>query len=372
MYFNMPEYFSQSFDRRVGRSTVMARFRAMRSGPASTLAVPTATAASAGEAPEGVMIAPPFPSTDGDRLERLRSVSVRSTDRRLAVAAVEAAAQLRSTMPESPTKTDRNATALIARFLVAEAEAIGAVDTRTAFRRANVDRYLTLRAQRGTERSLRECRSVLYAAGRMQHPREYPAARVLPAPRFKRRQASSVSDIRDIYALIPGLPASLGTRVETLVDLCWGAGARPADFKSLRGSAITTTHLNGRAVSVVTLLNLAGGERQVPVIDEKISARLIGLANRAGNGLVLAPSNEYAERNLVNRVSEDLRRRGYPGVDTAGLRNRWILDLSEQIPAALLVQLADVADARVLADQRDLLQGYKLQHAITLMMETSR
>ncbi|KAA0024910.1 hypothetical protein [Antrihabitans cavernicola] len=310
--------------------------------------------------------------SEDQRFERLRSMSVRTRDRVLAEAAVDAAARLRARMPISAANTDRNATALIARFLVAEGEAVGVVEERTAFRRANVDRYLTLRAQRGTERSTRECRNILYAAGRVLHPREYPAARVLPAPRFKRQPAATAHEIRDLYALIPGLPTSLGTRVQVLVDLCWGAGARPADFKSLRGTALTSTVMSGRAISVVALPNSAGGVRQVPVIDEAISARLIGLAARTGNGLVLAPSSEFAERNIVNRVSEHLRRRGYKGVDTAALRNRWILDLSERIPAALLMQLADVVDIRVLADQRDLLHRYKLRHAITVMMEANR
>jgi DNA-binding PucR family transcriptional regulator len=140
----------------------------------------------------------------------------------------------------------------------------------------------------------------------------------------------------------------------------------------LRGTAITTVRSNGRAICVVSLPNSAGGVRQVPVLDAGVNARLLALAARAGNDLVLAPNREFAERNIVNRIGEDMRRRGYPGLQPAALRNRWILDLAERIPAALLLQLADVLDVRVLSDQRGQLPHYKVRHTITLLQEGPR
>ncbi len=219
---------------------------------------------------------------------------------------------------------------------------------------------------------MRERRNILYGTGRVLHPREYPPARVLPAPRPKRQAAATPTEISDLEALIPRLPEPLEARAQVLFDLSYGAGARSADFKTLRGNAITTTRSYGRAFSVVTLPNNAGGVRQVPVIDPAISARLIELSARVGSGLVLAPDAKFAERNIANRVSEQMRNRGYPGLNVAALRNRWVLDLAERVPAALLVQLADLVDVRVLADQRDLLPRYKLRHMITLMMEAWR
>jgi hypothetical protein len=108
------------------------------------------------------------------------------------------------------------------------------------------------------------------------------------------------------------------------------------------------------------------------VIDPAISARLLELSARVGSGLVLTPDAEVAERNIANRVGEQLRDRGYPGLNFAALRNRWVLDLAERIPAALLIQLADLVDVRVLADQREQLRRYKTRHIITLMMEAWR
>ena len=157
-----------------------------------------------------------------------------------------------------------------------------------------------------------------------------------------------------------------------MLDLSYGAGARPADFRRLRGTAITSIAVDGRAISVVALPNLGGGVRQVPVVDPDVSARLLGLAARVGDKLVMAPHAAVAERNIVNRVSEHLRTLGHPGLDPVALRNRWVLDLAERIPAVLLQQLADVCELRILVDERARVQRYKLRHAITLLTETQR
>ncbi len=320
-----------------------------------------------------VVSALPLPKDcDRERYERLLVIRVRSVDSGIGEAAVENAARVRCLLPFTCASTDRNAASLIARFLVAEASVVGVVDAKSSFRRANVDRYLAARARRRTERSLRECRNVLYAAGRVMHPPEYPAARVLPAPRFKRQEAASVHRVQALYALVPGLPASLARRLEVLIDLSYGAGARSADLKMLRGSAISTVRHDGRELTVVTLPNLGGGTRQVPVFDAVIGSRIADLANHVGDGLLLAPGRDEAERNAPNRISEHLRRLGYGGVSVTALRNRWVLDLAERVPAALLVQLADVVDTRVFADQRGQLPTYSLRHSVAVMGEVQR
>lgn len=309
---------------------------------------------------------------DLDRYRRLLTVRVRSMDPTIGEEGVESAARARCLLPFTRESTDRNAAALIARFLVAEASAVGAVEAKSAFRRTNVDRYLNVRARRGTERSLRECRNVLYAVGRVIHPREYPAARVLPAPRFTRQEAASTRHVRELYALVPGLPASLSGRLQVLIDLSYGAGARPADLKELRGNAIKHIRYDGRPITVVTLPNLSGGVREVPVLDAPIGGRIAAWADHVGDDLLLTPGRGKAERNAPNRVSEHLRRLGYGGVSVTALRNRWVLDLAERVPAALLVQLADVVDIRVLADQREQLITYRTRHAVTVMAEALR
>lgn len=331
----------------------------------------TLTKAMRAVAADAVRDLPALPPDEEERRAQLLVLTVKAPNSEIARAAVEAAATARCLVPFTRSSTDTKAAAAIARFLVWTAYPTGVVDLRRGFRRRNVDRYL-MSAGTGAERGLRERRNILYGTGRMLHPREYPPARVLPAPRPKRQAAATPTEIRDLMAWIPRLPEALATRAQVLFDLAYGAGARPADFKTLRGNAITTMRSYGRAFSVVTLPNNAGGVRQVPVIDPAISARLLELSARVGSGLVLAPDAEFAERNIVNRISEKMRDRGYPGLNVAALRNRWILDLAERIPAALLVQLADLVDVRVLADQRDQLRRYKTRHVITLMMEAWR
>ncbi|WP_373155456.1 hypothetical protein [Mycobacterium marinum] len=187
-----------------------------------------------------------------------------------------------------------------------------------------------------------------------------------------RHPVASHADIRRLQTIIPRLPARLGQRTQALLDLSYGAGARPADFRSLRGTAIFSVVVDGRAVSVVTLPNVGGGVRPVPVLDRAIGARLLGLATTIGDGLVLAPHAAVAERNIANRVSEELRSRGHASVDAAALRNRWVLDPAERVPAVLLQQLADLCELRILGDERQRLPQYKLRHTISILSEVKR
>lgn len=320
----------------------------------------------------GVPALRPFPDSESDRFEGLCTVRVRANDDEIAAAAVKYAAHIRCLQQFTCESTDRKATALLARFFVSEAMAVGVLDPKSALHRGHVDYYQQSRVRCRSERSLRELRNILYAAGRVLHPREFPAPRVLPAPRFVRQAAASRQRVRDLYALVPGLPTSLSYRLEVLLDLAYGAGARPTELKVLRGNAINGVKHQGRVVTVVTLPNLAGGQRHVPVFDAIIGTRLLDRARQAGDRLVLAPQCAYAERNMINRISEHLVRLGYKGVNVAELRHRWVLDLAEQIPAALLLQLADVVDLQILADQRGQLPTYTLQHTITLMAEVRR
>jgi hypothetical protein len=96
------------------------------------------------------------------------------------------------------------------------------------------------------------------------------------------------------------------------------------------------------------------------------------LATTVGDGLVLAPHAAVAERNIANRVSEELRSRGHASVDAAALRNRWVLDLAERVPAVLLQQLADLCELRILVDERQRLPQYKLRHTSSILSEVQR
>lgn len=302
-----------------------------------------------------------------ERMAELRQLTVRTANQDTGRAAIEAAARLRLMMGSTNLPTDRKITGIIARFLVWSA--VGSViDPIRAFTRANVDRYLAaphFRSERGNQQR----RYVLYAAGRCLHPAQFPPPRT---PVIGRKSATSAADpkeVRYFRSIIPGLPAALGRRVEVLLDLAYGAGARPADFRTIRGTSISSVVMHDQAFSVVTLPNLGGGVRQVPIVDPDISARLLGLAARAGDGLVLSPKGNGQERNFVNRVNGHLKRRGYPTITAGALRNLWLQEWAERVPITLLFHLADVTGYQYPSDQLDRRPQYKTRHAITLMLE---
>lgn len=314
---------------------------------------------------------PPEPGPDREeRMAMLTAIRIRYPDPEIAREAVLQAAKVQCMTEFTTAATDKKACAEVARHL-AWAAVGGVVDAKRALKRGPVDERLEVTGAQ-SPRGHRQVRHVLYTAGRLFHPREYPPERVTPVARTKRR-AASYDEIRSFYRVVWELPTPLGMRALALADLSYGVGARAADFKVLRGTAITTVRSHGRAICVVALPNAAGGARQVPVLEPGINSRLIELAARVGDGLVLAPNAEFAERNIVNRISEKLTNKGYPPVRAAALRNRWILDMAERrIPTAMLLQLADVADLRVLSDLRKELPHFKIRHAITIQQESLR
>lgn len=316
------------------------------------------------------VLAPTHPGIDDDRYQALAKLAIRDVDPRYLQPALESAKRLWCRTNQCASSTDRISGAQVAKYLALEAERVGSFDYRSALHRANVDRYLMDIATRRTNRSMRTIRWTLYDVGRLVHPREYPEARTLPAPRAKRIAAASTDDIRNWYALAPTLPTWLRQRLTLLLDLCYGAGARPIDLKFLRGSSISKETAGGRTIAVVRLRNTAGGTRLVPVTDPDIVQRVLDLSRAKGSEYLLPATNGQVERNAANRIGEQLRRRGFRNVSAAALRNRWILDLAARVPAALMLQLADVIDVQVLADQRTQLPTYGIQHTIALMTES--
>lgn len=302
-----------------------------------------------------------------ERMAELRRLTVRTANQDTGRAAIEAAARLRLMMGSTNLETDRKITGIIARFLVWSA--VGPViDPIRSFTRANVNGYLAapnFRSERGNQQR----RYILYAAGRCLHPGQFPPPRTPVAARKSATSAADPKEVRYFRSIIPGLPSGLGHRVQVLLDLSYGAGARPADFRTLRGNAISSVVMHDKAFSVVTLPNLGGGVRQVPIVDPDISARLLALAARAGDGLVLAPGGNGQERNFVNRVNCHLKRHGYPTITAGALRNLWLQEWAERVPITLLFHLADVTGYQYPCDQLDRRPQYKTRHAITLMLE---
>lgn len=275
----------------------MARFRASKAAPATTSSAEAANGAAERLpfTPPRKAVARPDPvemvvdsivremipvAGADDRFDRLlERVQIRTRDEALGAEAVRAAAALRCRMPEGTWGTEVVVTQTIARFLAAEAAVTGRFDPRAALRRANVDRYLE--EQRGYgSRSLHTRLWMLYAAGRIFHPGEYPRERAV-APRTKHVPPASTVEVEQLLALVPTLSAVVGQRLQTVVDLCWGVGARRADFRYLQGTAISTRRWQGLTVALVELRNNAGGTRTVPAFDPDLVERLGGPTTRA-------------------------------------------------------------------------------------------
>lgn len=356
----------------------MARFSKMATAATPSTPLPAERPTVAAECDEravevardAVRPTPPAAITQSERLQALQRVTIRADNRELAAGAVREAARLRCLKHGNGGEDDRKATGLVARFLMWSSFG-DVIDPARAFTRANVDEYL-IWTKVNSERSLRQRRYILYGIGRELHPQQFPRSHTVPAPRRKRLPAASMAEVARLEHLIPRLPARLAQRAQALFDLSYGAGARAGDFRSLRGTSIISMSVDGRAIAVVALPNRLGGVRQVPVVNPAIAARLLSLSVAVGSGLVLSPKTEQPERNIVNRTNGDLRRHGHAGMNHLGLRNRWILDLAATVPAALLLQLADVSDLRVLVDQRPLLPTYTVRHAITTLQENQR
>lgn len=376
VYFSVPTHDCQPTTPRDRQWSLMSRIKRFAPADAS-MSVPDAVPpeplleAASAFMQRAALTPVPEPGPDlEERMAMLTAITIRYPDPKIAREAVLQAAKVQCMTDFSCETTDKKSCAEVARHL-AWAAVGGVVDAKRALKRGPVDERLEVTGAQ-KPRGHRQVRHVLYTAGRLFHPREYPPERVTPVARTKRK-AASYDEIRSFYRVVWELPTPLGMRALALADLSYGVGARAADFKVLRGTSITTVRSHGRAICVVALPNVAGGVRQVPVLEPGINSRLIELSARVGDGLVLAPNAEFAERNIVNRISEKLTNKGYPPVRAAALRNRWILDIAERcIPTALLLQLADVADLRVLSDLRKELPHFKIRHAITIQQESLR
>jgi len=351
----------------------MARYRAL---PAATAPDPEPASAAVSASPGGSggsrqPVLPPFdPGIDSRCYRQLEGLQLRVADHRFVTDALETARRLCCRGEPCELDTVKNRVSTVARYLVSESERVGQFDYRAAFRRANVDRYLDVMVMRRTPKSAKMLRSLLYFTARLVHPREYPQPRSPISRGVARTRAVGPGRVAELYRIAAALPAVHSRRLLLQLDLCYWAGARPRDLMDLRGSDISETSWNGDPVALIRLANQAGGTRIVPVGDPAASRRLLAAAAERPTQFLMTIGGGKIGRNTANKTSEYLIRRGHQGINAAELRHGWMVHLAQRVPAALLMQLADVKDIRVLAEQQDLLPTYGLQHAVTLIKET--
>lgn len=310
---------------------------------------------------------PPVDATQSARYAALSRLGVQGGDPALVQRSMQEAARLQCLKPGNGGEGDRTSTRQIGKFLV-WAAIDNVVDPQRAFTRARVDEYLLLKATNCSQGTIYTMRCILYGIGRQLQPQQFPRGpRATRIP--ERTMPTPMAEVERLQAMVPGLPKSLGRRLQTLLDLAYGAGARSPELKVLRGNAITSTRLGGQTIAVVTLPNNGGGVRQVPVLDEQASTRLLELSGRVGDGLALAPHTTTPRRNLVNAINNELHRHRLAKVSATGLRHRWMLDLAMIAPAALLFQLADISDLRFVCADRQLLPTYTPYRAAVILQE---
>lgn len=348
------------------------RHKAIRPAQAS---FPPAQPIESGVLPEGAAATavPALLSNDqsgAGRLAMLRQCRLKNTGSALHESVVEAAALVWARTPPRSTEGDRRATSILAGMLFDDAEVYGSVDVRRALRRASVDRWLT---RTGTQRSVssaRTYRTTIYTAGRALYPREYPALQEVSAPRTKGRPAADPQQVRDAYAVVPLLPPASGRRLALILDACGGAGLHSDELKALHGTAIRPLPMDDRMAAVITVNSGTSVTREVPVVAPGRARRLLAAAAEVGPRPLLGLGRrDSVGKNVVNAPMAVLRNHGVAGICPESLRNRWILDLSERVPAVVLLQLAGVSDLRVLSDQRNQLVVTKTVEMARILME---
>lgn len=311
-----------------------------------------------------------------ERFERLRQLSIREPEGPLRAQAVERGALVWAHTLEKSEVSDEKESRIVMRYLYAEAIVHQYVDEERALTRERIDQYL-FRDNSFTLRSQRVYRSVLYAAGRVLYPREFPAPRAVLAPRKKGVPAAKPGTAWDLYAIAPSLPEGLRMCLVLVLDLVTGAGLRAQEVRQVTGGDVSTRRIGpGREVVVIRVRDRGVVDRVIPVIDGMKGQRLLDRARQVGADQPLMPvtKNGTVNRNSVNRLSERLLLKGYPGADFGALRNRWILDLAMTpgLPTAALLRLAGVGDLRVLADQKDLLPDYGPEQLAELLIHAEQ
>ncbi|MGW0039316.1 tyrosine-type recombinase/integrase [Gordonia sp. NPDC003376] len=275
---------------------------------------------------------------DADRLDTLREVGIRARQPHVADLVREAAARAQVSTPWRSEDVDIEGFRAVVHLLIAFYYETHTVDARRALRRANVDYYLEQRF-RPTRRTTRY---LLYAAGRVLYPREYPPAATVDAPRQERTRPATENQIDALYRVAATLSDKWRPALVMIVDLIVGVGARPEELKVLRRCDIRIENHHGERWVVVTLQTPKTQPRDVPVLDADIARRIEHYVVNARHDYVMAfGSNPRVERNAINRVNDRLLERGHAErVNSKALRHRWMQEMAQLLPLEAFCRLA--------------------------------
>lgn len=285
---------------------------------------------------------------DPARLKRLGALGIKVRQPEVGELVRDAAVLVQASVPPRSENTDRDAFTVVAHLLVAYYYDTGRVDPLRALRRSNVDAYLMSR-NRASRRTLRY---LLYAAGRVWYPHEYPPAFTLDAPRKIRTAPATSEEIAALHRVALTLGEKWEPALILLVDLMYGVGARPEELKHLRRRDIRVERHHGQRWVVVTLQTPKTAPRAVPVIDDRIAKRLERYtANARHDHLLAFGSVATVERNGINRVNDRLAERGQPErLNAQALRHAWMQEVVQLVPVSEFCYLAGVTSLQHMSD----------------------
>lgn len=310
---------------------------------------------------------------DPERFAYLTSFSIKKPASAYRDAAVEEAARLWLCTERKSAKRDEDALKFLANYLYSNGLYWGNVDPRRAMRRAAVDAWIEDGNFAAT--SARTYRAVLYQAGRVLYPSEYPRPLDKTAPRARPTAPASPELVRELYGIAAGLPQGSRLRLQFILDLTTQAGLRAPEILDLRGSDITPLILHsGETVAVVRIHRRGVVDRLFPVVCPIRSKRLLDRARDVGRGHMLpTPAGGRPEKYTIGNTFSYLKERGFPVTTVNALRNRWLVDMAATtLPTAALARLCGPSLFRSLAYQMDELPIYEADELAAMLAAARR
>lgn len=336
----------------------MGRFKAMPSAAPTTLAGQTAPLSRIGHARPALerdrkLTRRTLP--DQGRYERLRQVGIHAPAGPMRAQAIDQAALVwaHTDQKHSSEHSDLKNCRILARYLYHEAILHGIVDYERALTHERVVRYLEHELTTSM-RSRKTHRHILFRAGHVVYPQQFPGGYGSSAIRPPATPAATTAEVNQLYAQAGNLSKALRQRYLLVLDLITGAGLHAQEIRTLCGTDVEVVHLDGGyEIPVITVRSRGVIDRQVPVVCPIRGQRILDRAAEAGQAALMPLTRDgVVSRNAVNRLSEDVRRQGLRGFNAVALRNWWICDLAIRpgISAATLQHLAGIGDLRILAD----------------------
>lgn len=307
---------------------------------------------------------------DLDRYRAMLKFSIKQPDSDLARDAIVRAATVWVCTDFRTPKQDEDAVKFLANYLFTEGLYWGHINEARALPREIVDNWLTSESLSPT--SARIYRSLLYQAGRVLYPREYPKPYAPTAKRARALKAVTADEVKYFYAAAAAIGGGLGRRLTYILDLSTAAGLRSEEIRDLKGKDFSEITLaDGRSVVIIAVRRRGTLNRRVPVTCPARQQRMMARAREVGTGYFF-PTAEGGRPPVgaVANTFAELRTRGYKGAVIHQLRNRWLLDMVHtRIPAAALAGLCGPGLFRAIADHVTYLRTYTTEELAEMMLE---